>query len=208
MTDEAIRAAQLLDDVDALRHRVHRDRYPYAWWAGLIAAVAAVGAVGFVLNDQIETRSCQDAAGIGSVCTQSTSGFNGWWVWAIAAVAALAVSLWRRHQRGTWRPSWQAILVAVLSVYLLLPLVQEARFVPAFLYPAGAALTVALLAARRRDVAVAAVSVGVSVAIGVVWWKVDAQWFINRNAGLAALSLTAALLAVAVSLLWRRQDRP
>lgn len=206
MQEDATAAAALLDDVETLRARVHRDRYPYGLWAGLIAAVAATGAIGFLLNDQIITRSCQVTGTGGSFCTEGGAGFNGWWVWVLAAAAAMTASIARRYRRGMWRPTWRTLAVAVLALYAVAPLVQQSRFVPAVVYPAAAAVALGAVAARRRDILVVVVA-GLAVAVSVVlWWRIDADWFLNRNAGLALVSLGVAAVAAAVAGLWRRRD--
>lgn len=203
MQADATSAAALLDDVEALRARVHRDRYPYGLWAGLIAAVAVTGAVGFLLNDQVVTRSCQVSGDGVSFCAEGSAGFNGWWVWVVAAAAAVPVSIARRHRRGMWRPTWRTLAVAVLAFYAVAPWAQQGRFVPAAVYPAAAAVALGIVAARRRDMLVVVVA-GLAAALSVVlWWRIDADWFLNRNAGLALVSFGVAALAAAVTVRWR-----
>lgn len=207
MQTDATAAAALLDDVDELRARIHRDRYPYPLWASLIAGVAVAGALGFLLNDPLVSRSCQPAAnGLGGFCVESSGVFNGWWAWVIAAAAAVAVSTARRYRRGMWRPTWRTAVVAVLALYVVVPLLQLAGSVPAIAYPLAAALALGVVAGRRRDTLMAGAAAVATLMSVLVWWRVDADWFLHRNVGLALISFAVAALSAVAMVVWRDQD--
>lgn len=104
-----------------------------------------------------------------------------------------------------WRSTWRTLAIVVLALYAVAPWVQQGRFAPSVVYPAAAAVALGIVAVRRRDSLVVVVA-GLAAALSVVpWWRIDADWFINSNAGLALVSFGVAALAAVVAVRWRQR---
>jgi hypothetical protein len=199
-------AHRILDDVGHLRTRARRERRQHALWVALIGAVALLGAVGFAVTDQIETRSCQDIGGGGLACTVATRGFDFGWLWLLGAAAVVAVPYVRRYRRGTWRPSSGVWIAMAIVVFLILPVVVPlSSAVPAYVYPVLAAAAVAAVAVQRRDAAATVAAVLLAGAMLYVELGVDSARLLERNLGLALSALSVALLAFGLAVWWDRR---
>ena len=204
----ADRARSILDELGRVRQRARGQRRQDPLWAGLVAAVSAVGGLTFWMADQIETpQSCAMVDG-GMLCSMSTQAFSLGWIWLAAALIATVVPFWWRHRHGTWRPSTGAtVALAVVAVVVLPTVFSLVGVVHPVVHPTATAAAIAALAARRRDWPFLVAACLTAAGVLHVEFRVDASALMHHNLGLTLSALAVAGVATVAAAVWHARDR-
>lgn len=218
MTDDALFARGILDDMADVRAHARRARAADGLAAALAAVFSLGGAAVFLASTQITTAACH-ATATGRSCSAETVEFNGWAYWLIGGAVAAGVIAVVRHLRGVRRAA--PTRVAVSSVTFLFVAAVAGLFAgyelrglgggtQPWLFPAVATGVIGLLAARRRDRLATFTCAAASAAIITAGMRAELafgpSWWFEHNAGFALCATVATLVTGGLAFRWYRSD--
>lgn len=218
MTDDALGARDMLDDMARVRAHARSTRAADALAAALAATLSLGGAAVFFASTQITTTACR-ATPAGRSCGAETVEFNGWAYWVIGGAVAAGVTAVVRHVRGVRRAA-AAPVVGRLTVILLVAAVAGlfAGYEYAglgggtqpWLFPAVVVGILGVLAARRRDRFATFTCAAASGAIVTAGMRAEVAlrpaWWFESNTGFALCAAVAMVVAAGLVVRWYRAD--